>query len=421
MSQVQPSNVDLVANATTPGPAAAQTAEQRPSMRLWEHAQIVLSLIIAVGVFVIIAWMPHWRSETNEGDREPEQRLSDVVEVAGPGRVRVASGSTFERKLQIETVQDKLSTKAALTVNGTVIASQRGTVEEGKDGWQFDSPDLLTAYTDWKKAVSDVALQKQQLTAIRDLSDAEIAKQEKVVERLTKLVAGGSEAVKDLDEAKTVLRKDIIQGKKDIFEGETAVRTAERSESALARQLQQAGLEAAAMPKMTPEDDIVVAEVPEGRASLVHEGSTCEARFFAIPGITFKATVASISPVVSRDRRTLKVVFNLMDPNDLLRPGMFAEIGLGTDARDELLVPSDALLHIGRTDYALRDVGAGVWEATEVQVGDLRGTETQILGGLNPGDRVLARGALLLKPVIIRSLQMPAATQPSPASAGARP
>jgi hypothetical protein len=420
MNQV-PTKVESPAAAETSQPAAVAAHEQQPSMSLWEHVQIVLSLIVALGVFALIAWLPQLRQKTDGNGREPEQRLSDVVEVAGPGRVRIAAGSTFEKKLLIVNVQDKLSTRAALTVNGTVTASQRGAIEEGKEGWQFDSPDLLTAYTDWKKAVSDVTLQKEQLVAIRGLSDAEIAKQEKVVERLTKLVESGTEAVKDLEEAKTVLRKDIIQGKKDIFEGETAVRTAERSESALARQLQQAGLDPDALSVMTAEDDIVVAEVPEGRASLVREGSTCEARFFAIPGATFKGKVARISPVVSRDRRTLKVVFNLKDPDDLLRPGMFAEIGLATDARDELVVPSDALLHVGRADYALRSAGADLWEAVEVQVGDLRGTETQILAGLHPGDRVLGKGALLLKPMIIRSLQIPAVTQSSPAKDGARP
>ena len=47
----------------------------------------------------------------------------------------------------------------------------------------------------------------------------------------------------------------------------------------------------------------------------------------------------------------------------------------------------------------------GVWRVSEVQTGESRGHEVEILHGLASGDRVLGDGAILLKPIIVRSLQ----------------
>jgi hypothetical protein len=40
-----------------------------------------------------------------------------------------------------------------------------------------------------------------------------------------------------------------------------------------------------------------------------------------------------------------------------------------------------------------------------VQVGELRGANVEVLAGLKAGDRVLGKGAVLLKPVVVRALQ----------------
>jgi hypothetical protein len=85
---------------------------------------------------------------------------------------------------------------------------------------------------------------------------------------------------------------------------------------------------------------------------------------------------------------------------------MFADIDLGTDTRDALLAPAEGLVHIGRADYFLVATGKpGEWRATEVHLGEPYKADIEVLGGLQTGDRVLGRGAILLKPIVVRSLQ----------------
>ncbi len=105
---------------------------------------------------------------------------------------------------------------------------------------------------------------------------------------------------------------------------------------------------------------------------------------------------------MAKDSRTLRVMFVLQDPEGLLKPGLFAEIGLGAGPHKTLMAPVDGVLHVGRSDYVLRRNEAGNWEATEVRVGELQGQNIEILAGLKEGDRVVGAGAILLKPYVIR-------------------
>jgi multidrug efflux pump subunit AcrA (membrane-fusion protein) len=128
-------------------------------------------------------------------------------------------------------------------------------------------------------------------------------------------------------------------------------------------------------------------------------------RFFALPNREFTGKVSSIAPVVLKEKRVLNVQFTVEDPENVVRPGMFAEIGVGTDKREALLMPADGVLHVGDKDYALHGGNAGTWEIADVETGELRGTSVEVLAGLKAGDRVLGKGAILLKPVVAHALE----------------
>ena len=251
------------------------------------------------------------------------------------------------RKLHVATVQVAQITAPVATVTGVVAASLRPGNGKGNDYWQFNSPELLTAFTDWEKATADIAFAQTQLAAIKQLADTKVDAQQKLVARMKKLVAAGTDTEKDLAASQADLIQSQIQGRKDVHEAETAVRLAKRTEAALARQLQQGGLDPDLLRSTTWDVDIVMADVPEGLMSRVKIGQRCDARFFGLPEQLFPGKVRAIAPVLSKERRSLRVLFAISDPHDLLRPGMFADIGLGTDARSALLAPSEAIVHVG--------------------------------------------------------------------------
>jgi hypothetical protein len=389
--------------------------------KLWSAGQFVVALAITVAVLVYLLVMPASKPEPPTDDRA---NTVEPVRVAGPYLIRVEQGTPLASKLFVSDVRPTRLTAPGLTVTGTVVASLRPTngsngstrpsgwaaiipwAKRSSDFWQFNSPEVLTTFTDWQKAKADITFAKAQFSRIRDAALERTKAQRELVATMVKLEAAGTETKKQLAIEQATLRQYEIQEQKEIYEAETAIRVAERTEAATARQLQQAGLDPALLGSVTSDVDLVMADVPEGFLSRVKVGDGCEARFFGIPDQVFPGRVKSIAPVIAKDRRSLRVLFTVVDLKDQLRPGMFAEIGLGTDPRDALLAPAEGVLHVGRADYLLvATPEVGVWRVSPVEVGEMRDGRVEVLKGLVAGDRVLGQGAILLKPTVAKAVQ----------------
>ncbi len=75
---------------------------------------------------------------------------------------------------------------------------------------------------------------------------------------------------------------------------------------------------------------------------------------------------------------------------------MFANVALGGDARPALLVPSEAVIRTGARTLVMLATGDGRYRPAEVKAGRESGGKTEILGGLAPGEKVVASGQFLL-------------------------
>ena len=306
--------------------------------RVWARTQFGLCLVIVSGVLAYLLWTPDAGSPLPTGESASDH--GGDVRVTGPRCICLRPDCPLCRKLKVTTVQAARITAPVATVTGTVVASLRPGNGKGNDYWQFNSPELLTAFTDWQKATADIAFAETQLAQIKQLADTKVDAQQKLVNRMKKLVEAGTDTEKDLAAAQADLIQSQIQGRKDVHEAETAVLLARRTEAATARQLQQGGLDPDLLRSTTWDVDIVMADVPEGLMARVKLGQGCEAKFFGFPEQPFPGKVRAIAPVLSKERRSLRVLFAISDPHDQLRPGMFADIGLGTDVRDALADPS---------------------------------------------------------------------------------
>ncbi|MDY3561088.1 efflux RND transporter periplasmic adaptor subunit [Gemmata sp. JC673] len=403
---------------TPPPPSSPPPTRRAWAAAVWSGGQFVVALAATVGVLVYLLNAPAPKPEEPPDDRGTGD---EPVTLAGPWLIRVAPDTPLAAKLQTAEIHPTRVTAPGLTVTGTVVASLRpGKGDNGNKGgwaslrrwlqrpsdyWQFNSAEVLTTYTDWQKAKADIAFASTQLLRVREAAVARTAAQREIVATTRRLEAGGTETKKQLAIEAATLRQYEIQEQKEIYEAETAIRIADRAERATARQLQQAGLDPSLLGSVTSDVDLVMADVPEGFLGRVNVGDGCEARFFGVPEQVFIGRVKSIAPVLARDRRSLRVLFTVDDFRDQLRPGMFAEIGLGTDARDALLAPGEGVVHVGRADYMLVAApAAGAWRVTQVEVGELRGSRVEVLRGLNAGDRVLGQGSILLKPVIAKAV-----------------
>ncbi len=337
-------------------PARDRSAPRSQRAWLWLVIKIGV-VVLAIGTGLRLLWSPSPEPTAAVPKTEPSQNAA-VVQLAGPRLIAVQAGSLLEKKLAIVPASREQIATPVLTVTGAVVARLR----------------------------------------------AELTAQTKVVERLRKLVAAGTEAIKDLAAEEATLLQTQLEGQKAVFEAEAAVRVATRNRAALERQLFQTGVDPHLLERAPEGATIVMADVPEARVGLVAAGQACEARFYGFPEMVFPGKVSSLAPTLSGERRTLRVFFELNDRQGRLKPGMYAEIGLGTDSRQTVLLPADGVLHVGRSDYVLVEAEPGVWRVTEVKVGEQDGTRVEILDGLQGGERVIGSGAILLKPVVAQAV-----------------
>lgn len=335
----------------------------------------------------------------------PAPTESQAVSLAGPYLIAVKPGSLLEKKLSIADARQVRLTTPLLSVSGAVMARLRPGNGPIEDRWQFSGVELSGIYADWEKTETEMEFAAKQLAKTRELTQAQYNSQSRVVERLRKLVATGTEAVRDLTSAEASLLQTQLEGEKAVFDAESALTQANHAHADLERRLLQAGVDPALLAHAVAGAALVMADVPEVRIGLVKAGQSCEARFYGLPGQVFKGVVRSLSPTLSPERRTLRVFFELNDAETQLKPGMFAEIGLGTDPRQAVLAPSDGVLHIGDTDYVLLAAPiTGQWRVLPVQVGERAGDFVEILHGLNGGEKLIGNGAILLKPLVVQAL-----------------
>jgi len=138
------------------------------------------------------------------------------------------------------------------------------------------------------------------------------------------------------------------------------------------------------------------AAVPEAQAGEVRIGQGATATLTGFPDETFAGRVIAVLPTAQADSRTLTVRIELANRGGRLRPGMFAQVALGGDARLALLVPSEAVIRTGTRTLVMLAAKDGRYQPAEVRVGRDAGGQTEILAGLAAGEKVVASGQFLL-------------------------
>jgi membrane fusion protein, copper/silver efflux system len=140
----------------------------------------------------------------------------------------------------------------------------------------------------------------------------------------------------------------------------------------------------------------VNAEVPETQAASVRPGTQVEGRAAAFPDKVFKGRVEALLPDVNSTTRTIKARIVLANPGGLLKPGMFTRIQFGGHRKNGLMVPTEAVIYTGARNVVIVADGENKFQPIDVEVGRDSGDLTEILKGLQAGQRVVTSGQFLI-------------------------
>jgi membrane fusion protein, heavy metal efflux system len=339
------------------------------------------------------------------------QEPSPAVDLHNRIETAVASDTYLKAKLslagKVAYGEDRYS-RISSPVQGRVL-EVRGRlgdlVKAGQVLLVIDSPDIAQAYSDFIKEESDLTyatrayelakdLYETKALALKDLKQAENdlikAKAEfrRTKERLLSLRVPAAELDKPLDKQQITSRFEM----RSPLSGTIVERTVTPGQSV-------GGDSSQVLFTVADLDSLqVVADVYERDLDLVNAGQTATVAVEAYPGVSFQAVIATIGDIVESTSRTIKVRAWVDNQSHKLKPEMFARLNVNLgDGTSFLSIPKEALLEINGKEYVYVEEGEGQFVKREVKVVTVSNNYLRVLEGLKPGERVVTKGAILLK------------------------
>jgi cobalt-zinc-cadmium efflux system membrane fusion protein len=288
----------------------------------------------------------------------------------------------------------------------TVWVSLGEHVKEGQAVATVESAAIGTAYSDFAKAESDLELAKQNFRRVKDLYEThsvskkdfdqaqndlmkDQAEYRRARERLLTLKVPASELDKSRVERRISMRFDL----KSPIDGVVIEKNLTIG--------QMVGADPSQILYTIGNLEVLqaVADVYERDLRLVGEGMAVFVEVQSFPNEAFEGTVTYVGEVIDPTTRTTKVRCNLKNLNYKLKPEMFVRIHIMKPVSESLAlaVPREALIRIGDEDFVFVEKIEMEYERRKVVAGPLFGDLVEIHEGLKAGERVVVKGALLLK------------------------
>jgi Cu(I)/Ag(I) efflux system membrane fusion protein len=145
-------------------------------------------------------------------------------------------------------------------------------------------------------------------------------------------------------------------------------------------------------------DDVwVEAEVFERQAGQVKVGQKVDMTLGFVPGKTWQGEVDYVYPTLDAQTRTLRIRMRFVNADRLLKPNMFAQVIIHSNAdKQSLLIAKEAVIRTGMQDRVVLVKGQGQFKSVQVTIGQVTNQYVEILDGLEVSDEVVISAQFLL-------------------------
>jgi len=333
---------------------------------------------------------------------EPEGN-ADLVKVDHPEQFPLATATRRDAAAELK-VTGAVSADVSRNVPVVSLASGRvveiharlgDNVKKGQLLMRVQSSDISTAFSDYRKAVTDEVLAHAQLDRAQLLlqhgavpqKDVELAQDAEDKAKVD--VATAAERLRvlgaDLDHPSGIV--DIVAPASGVIveqnvTASAGVKTLDNS------------------PNLFTIADLsevwIICDVYENDLAAVHEGEYADIRLNAYPDRVLKGRVDNISPILDPSLRTAKVRLQVRNPG-VMRFGMFVTATFHGETRQtHAVVPATAVLHLHDRDWVYTPAEGGRFQRVAVAGGSmLPGNLQEILSGIAPGQQVVSNALVL--------------------------
>ena len=272
-------------------------------------------------------------------------------------------------------------------------------VEKGQVLLRVQSPDIASAFSDYRKAIADEALASKQFERARDLYD-------KGAISLNDLqVAQGAEEKAKVDVETTLEHLRVLGVDKDHPAGVVDIKAPVSGVITDQQVTNASGVQGLAGSNPFTISDLssawILCDVYENDLRNVHLGETAEITLNAYPDKKYVGKISNIGPILDPNIRTAKVRIQVANPDHLMRVGMFVTATFHGQTKVEYAsVPAAAILHLHDRDWVYVPAGANRFRRVEVRAGNVLPDKMQeIREGIKPGQQVVS-SALTFQSVV---------------------
>ncbi|MCG6900974.1 MAG: efflux RND transporter periplasmic adaptor subunit [Gammaproteobacteria bacterium] len=141
----------------------------------------------------------------------------------------------------------------------------------------------------------------------------------------------------------------------------------------------------------------VIASVYENEVSWIQAGDPVDMKLAAIPGKVFSGRIGYIYPYAEAKTRTIMVRLEFDNPDQLLKPDMFADVTIHAQRKvDAIVIPAEAVLRSGERDQVFVVREPGKFEPRDVTLGVSAEGLVQVIKGVSAGETVVTSSQFLI-------------------------
>jgi len=141
----------------------------------------------------------------------------------------------------------------------------------------------------------------------------------------------------------------------------------------------------------------VLANVFESDISKVHEGYPVKVTTLAYPDKVFNGKIEKVSDVLDPTNKALKVRIRLENPGVMLKPEMFTKVIVTNKGTEKAIsIPKSSIVEESGKTYVIIYKNNCDLKVAEVNIFKQVGDRAYIKSGVNVGDKIVTKGALLI-------------------------
>ncbi len=233
-------------------------------------------------------------------------------------------------------------------------------------------------------AVASVDLARLNLERARELWTQRVSSQQ----QLDTAEANFKRALADAEEIRSAIQKKTIRAP---FAGQLGIRLVNLG------QMLEEGDPIVSLQALDP--IFVNFTLPQQELYRIEVGFPVRVRTDALPEDRFEGRITAIEPEVDSNTRNFRLQATLANPDEKLRPGMFASAAVVLPAQAEVLVvPATAVLYAPYSDSVfVLDEDEGVVHQRLIRLGERRGDFVAVRSGLEKGEQIVSTGAFKLR------------------------